>query len=472
MTETQKNTYTEEQLNFINADIKSSIILRAVAGSGKTFSAVERVRHLIGQGVDPNKILFFSYTKSAVEEFRSRLNDDRIKITTIHAFCQGMLAKMKKFKKVVEIYEFISWYKDKNKPLPSASSKVKAEYYELVNNMYENAQFISAEITAYKLQVSENEKCRKPRFMDEYRKFTKETKSRDFSDMLIEIRDLLKENKWLVMFRNKYDYILVDEFQDTSSIQMEILLKLNARYYTLIGDIGQSIFGYSGANAFKVMDMLRKRREVRELTLSVNFRSCKAIVENSNRYSTLKAVSTKDQEGEVQKRILKFDQFLSMVDKFDEIVVLCRTNGTIKDIERELLFRKYPINYKNIFSQTELDLIRGHKETVSTKMKVDSFMTVFDNREALLDFIEKNRSSKRHLTTIHKSKGLEYDTCVVVNCFAPDLLEYNNIRELTEEQRKKYSFDMEDEDDFEARNVFYVAITRPKTSLYFMAYKI
>lgn len=472
MSETQVNTYTEEQLAFINADLKSNIILRAVAGSGKTFSAVERVRFLLSNGVDPSKILFFSYTKAAVEEFRSRLKNDNIKITTIHAFCQGMLAKMKKFKKVVEIYEFIGWYKEKNKPVASASSKTKSEYYELINEMYENAQFISAEITAYKLQLAEGVKCKKPKFMDEYRKFTKETKSRDFSDMLIEIRDLLKENRWLVMFRNKYDYILVDEFQDTSSIQMEILLKLNAKFYTLIGDIGQSIFGYSGANAFKVMDMLKRRREVQELTLSVNFRSAKAIVENSNKYSTLQAMSTKEEDGFVQRRIMKFENFPMIFDKYDEIVLLCRTNRTIRDIEREMLLKKYPMNYKNLFSQSEIDLIRSGKETVSTKMKVDSFMGAFGDRDRLLEFVEKNRESKKHLTTIHKSKGLEYQACVVVNCFAPDILEFNNIRDLSEEQLEKYSFDPEDEEDYEARNVFYVAITRPKTSLYFMAYKI
>lgn len=472
MEEQKKNTYTEEQFAFIQADIKSNIILRACAGSGKTFCAVERVRYLLSNGVEPSRILFFSYTKAAVEEFRSRLQNDAIKITTIHAFCQGMLGKMKKFKKVVDIYEFISWYKEKNKPKPSAPSSVKSKYYELISEMYENAQYIGAEVTAYKLQVAEGVKCRKPDMMDEYRKFTKETKSRDFSDMLIEIRDLLKENRWLVMFRNQYDYIMVDEFQDTSSIQMEILLKLNAKYYTLIGDIGQSIFGYSGANAHDVMERLKRRREATEMTLSVNFRSAKTIVENSNNYSTLKAVPTKSEEGLVQRRILGFERFLGMVEQYDEIVLLCRTNRTIRDIEKEMLLRKYPINYKNYLSQTEIDLIKENKETISTRDKMASVLSAFGSKEALLSFIESNRESKKHLTTIHKSKGLEFDTCVVVNCFAPDILEYNNVNELTDEQKKKYSFDPDDEEDFEARNVFYVAITRPKNRLFFMAYKI
>lgn len=471
MTE-NKNNYSEEQLDFINSDIKSNIILRACAGSGKTFSAVERVKFLIANGVDPSKILFFSYTKAAVEEFRSRLNNEQIKITTIHAFCQGMLAKMKKFKNVVEIYEFISWYKEKNRPKPSASNQVKIKFYELINNLYENAQFISAEITSFKLQMAEGIKTKKPDFLDEYNKFKKETKTRDFSDMLIEIRDLLKENKWLVMFRNKYDYILVDEFQDTSAIQMDILLKLNAKYYTLIGDIGQSIFGYSGANAMMVMEMLKKRRQVQEMTLSINFRSSIAVVNNSNNYSTLKAIPFRKEEGFVSKKILKFEKFLNMIDNYEEIVLLCRTNEVIRQIEREFLIRKYPLNYKNYFSESEIESIKSGNISVNTQNKITYILPIFDNVENIIKFIESNRDSKKFLMTIHKSKGLEFENCIVVNCFSPDILEYNKVTELTKEQKKKYSFDPDNEEDFESRNVFYVAITRPRNSLQFMVFKI
>jgi len=107
---------TQEQLNFIQADIKSNIILKATAGSGKTASAVKRVRYLLDNGVDPKKIIFFSYTTAAVNEFKKRLNNEEVKITTIHAFCLGMLSRMKKFKEVVDIYQFIDWYNTKYKP--------------------------------------------------------------------------------------------------------------------------------------------------------------------------------------------------------------------------------------------------------------------------------------------------------------------------------------------------------------------
>lgn len=161
-----------------------------------------------------------------------------------------------------------------------------------------------------------------------------------------------------------------------------------------------------------------------------------------------------------------------MVDGFEEIVLLCRTNNVIKEIEREFLMRKYPMNYKNYFSESEIENIKKDNIGVSTQNKINFLLPVFKNSRGIIDFIESERENKKFLLTIHKSKGLEFENCVIVNCFAPDILEFNNVKELTDEQKKKYSFDPDDEEDFESRNVFYVAITRPKTSLYFMAYKI
>ncbi len=471
--EQEVRKYTDEQIKVRDFDIKSNIILMAVAGSGKTTVACERVNFLISQGVDPSEILFFSYTKAAVEEFRRRLNNDKIKITTIHAFCQGMLTKMGKYKNVISIYDFIDWYKKKNKPLNTSSAKVKADYYELLADLYENAEYVSAEIAAFKLQSANGIKSKVPDMFNEYKKFAKETKSRDFADMLIEVDTALKENKWLRMFRNQYKYILVDEFQDTSITQMNILLKLNAPYYTLIGDVNQSIYGYSGANAYEVMDLLKKRRSVQEMTLSVNFRSVKCIVDNSNSYSDLKASAFNDQKpGSVSKRIIVFDKAIKILEENEEVVFLCRTNKTIKEIERDFLRRKLNFNYKNYLSLAEIDALKQSSASIGTMKKVNEVLETFGTVDNLLTFIESKRDLKKFCMTIHKSKGLEFDTCIVVNCFAPDILELNNIKNLDKEQLKRISFDPTDETDYEAKNVFYVAITRPKVNLYYMAYNI
>lgn len=237
----EKTECTAEQKDFIEMTVNRSCLLIATAGSGKTFSVVQRLKELLKKGVSPDRMIFFSFTKAATEELQKRIGRDDVKITTIHAFALGILSKVGKFKKITTFNDFIKWYKDKYKPGKSASRETKSEFYELIGNLYEEGDFIASAIAAFKLQVADNVKCQVPPFLSQYRDFLKETKSRDFSDMLIEVRDLLKEDKWLKMFRGKYDYIFIDEYQDTSTIQLQILLSLNAKYYYLIGDRNQCL---------------------------------------------------------------------------------------------------------------------------------------------------------------------------------------------------------------------------------------
>mgnify|MGYP000627693414 FL=1 len=103
-----KKSYTKEQLNFIEFDGPESIILSATAGSGKTHSTVGRLNHLLANGVDPNRIIFFSFTNDAVNELRHRI-DNEVKITTIHSFTSSILGKLGKFKPIVTFYDFINW---------------------------------------------------------------------------------------------------------------------------------------------------------------------------------------------------------------------------------------------------------------------------------------------------------------------------------------------------------------------------
>ncbi len=466
--ETSKRTYTEEQIAFIEADIKRSYILKAVAGSGKTAVACERIKFLLANGVPPEKICFFSFTTAAVNELKLRLKNDAVKITTIHAFCLGMLAKMQKFKKIVDIFQFISWYKEKFKPKYGSSQEVKDEFYDFTSKMYDDAQYISAEITAFKLQQAEGIKCKLPKFFKEYLQYTIETKARDFADMLVEVNELLKENKWLRMFKNQYDYICCDEAQDQSVLMMRILLALNSKYYTLILDTNQSIYGYSGANAYAIMDMLRKRRTCEELTLSMNFRSSQLVVEHANNYSSLTAVPFSKEKGEVHKDILLLEDLLQLVKKKEEVAILVRTNAVIKEIEKSFLLRKIPIQYKNYLTEQECDDLKKAKENFVTKKKIKHLLPVYKTVDNIIEFIENcNQNCKSFIKSIHRSKGLEWDTVVLVNCISQEILTHNNIKDLTDEQFEQLSFDMNNPDHEEAKNVFYVGVTRPRKELFF-----
>lgn len=463
--------YTEEQFKFIKHEEENSIILAATAGAGKTYSCTQRLKELLSRGVDPSRLVFFSFTKAATEELQKRIGNDQIKITTIHSFCQAILFKVGKFKKVITFYDFIQWFQDQYKPSSSATTEEKDFYFNTIGTLYEEADFFSSAIAAYKLQAAEGIKCLIPQHLIEYSKFLKVTRSRDFSDMLIEVRDLFREDKWLKMFRGKYDYIFIDEYQDTSTIQLQILLSLNAKCYYLIGDRNQSIYGYSGANCELLEEMLKERRpDTTEMSLSVNFRSDKKIVENSNKYSSLKAIANSQEEGYVDDKVIRTTEHLvEMLDTTEEVVVLVRTNDVIKKLEMLLLARKVPIRYFNYITPTDLKNFNNGEIHQTLKNKLKKLKDYFEDEKAIMHFIERNKNSNKFITTIHKSKGREFDTCIVVNSIAPDLLEEVGLMPyLNKKQLEKISFDPEDEVNIEPRNIHYVAVSRSKHKLYFM----
>lgn len=466
---------TDEQKEFVFYKGKDSVLLKATAGSGKTHSCVHRLKELLDRGVDPSKIIFFSFTKAAVEELQKRVGNDDIKITTIHAFCMGVLFRLNKPKKVATFYEFIDWYKHKYTPGRYATPSELVEFNDLMDELYSESDYYSSQISAYKLQNAVGIKTQPPRFWKQYRQFLFEKKARDFSDMLIEVRDLFREDRYLKLFKNKYDYIFVDEYQDTSAIQMEILLSMNAKYYYLVGDSAQSIYGYSGANCSKIEEMLEKRRKVQRMSLTINFRSDKAIVENSNKYTDLEAKAHSDKEGEVNTGILfGLDDLVDIFAGPGEIVGLVRTNSTIRRLEREFLQRQVPIKYFNYITPQDVKDFKSGKVGTVLKNKLNRVKKYFEDSEAkVIAFITANSNSRKYFTSIHKSKGREYDMCIVVNSIAEEVLQENGVFEkMSEKQLERVSFIMGEPEDQESQNIHYVAVSRSKHSLYFMMYDI
>ena len=476
---------TDEQRDFVNYSGNCSVNLIACAGAGKTAVCIEHLKELLQRGVPPEKIIFFSYTKAATEELQNRIGRDDVKITTIHAFALGILAKAGKFKNIITFNDFIKWYKEKFKPSKSASSETKSEFYELIGNLYEESEYIASTISAFKLQSADNIKCQVPLFLSQYRDFLKETRSRDFADMLIEVRDLLKEDKWLKMFRGQYDYIFVDEYQDTSTIQLQILLSLNAKYYYLAGDRNQAIFGFSGSNCNQIEAMLKSRRQTIEKTLSINFRSDKKVVENSNRFSSLKAIANSKEDGFVRKFIIsqietpeeekegkKTLDLIGVLNLYSEVAILARTNAVIKHIEFELLKRKYPMRYFNYITSNDFAEYKKGNIHVGLQEKLNKIKPFFnDNEMELFTFIETHKTSKKLVTSIHKSKGREFDYCVVVNSIDPELMESVGLdKVLTQKQLSRLTFDLNDEEDTESKNIHYVAVTRARHGFFYMLY--
>lgn len=457
--------FTEEQKKFIEYSGDASIILSAVAGSGKTSSAVGKLNKMIEDGIDPSRIIFFSFTNDAVNELKSRINHN-VKITTIHSFTSSLLGKMGLFKPIVTFYDFTNWYKEKYKPNPRDPLKIKMQYAENVDRFYEEGAYISSTFSAYKLQNADNIKAPKPNFYDEYSAFIRETKSRDFSDMLIDTEKLSRNPKYIKYFENIYDYIFVDEYQDTSTLQMKILLAIKAKQYFLIGDEFQSIYGFSGANCEEIETLLKNNKKVEEMTLTKNFRSGKKIVENSNKYSDLVSTPHHETDGYVHDDLITESVMYSMMVDGKPLAVLARTNNVIKEIEKECLIKKIPMKYFNYITPQDIEKIKEGKINPSLKKRIDAVTPYHVNMYGLIKFIEDNKNSEVFVTSIHKSKGREFPRCVIVNSVDPELIMD------TDYEFEGNTFLNEDgEIDQESRNIHYVAVTRPKEELYFLLFE-
>lgn len=459
---------TDEQKEFVLSRTKKSVLLSSCAGSGKTHCCVLRLKQLMKRGVDPKKIIFFSFTNAAVDELKERVNNKDIKITTIHSFCFWMLHRMGKFKKVTNFYEFIDWYKDTNKPSYKSSQKESLKFDKIISNLYDDADFLDSQISSYKLQTADGIKVRIPDYYIQYSKYLREKRKRDFSDILLDVRNLLKENKWLKMFKDKYDYLFLDEYQDTSTIQMDILMKLNAKRYYLVGDLNQSIYGYSGSNCMAIEDILEKRRKVEKMSLTTNFRSAKQIIANSNEFSSLDAKSFHTFDGEINEKFIDFDKLVELINNEDEVVILARTNFIVKLIEFNLLSRKVPLKYFNYLKDKDVEDIKSGKINPLIRKRLDYVLDKFPGGVMdLVNFIDKNKENKNFVTTIHKSKGKEFHTCVVVNSIPESLIEKNGV-EIPDEKKEYYTFYPGMDGYQEEKNVHYVAVSRPKKNLYYM----
>lgn len=240
----KKQNFTKEQLAFIKHSGPDSVILSATAGSGKTASATGRLMWLLNQGVRPEKIIYFSFTNDAVDELRSRIKNDKIEITTIHSFCARVLGKSKKFKPLAETAMFPNWFKKKYKPKKKSTIEDRLFYDRACRKLDNDLQKIMSDISKYKLTLAEGKKDRLPSFFKQYQRFLIETRTRDFADMLTDTLHLTTYKSWENNWEYKYQYVFVDEYQDTSALQMKILLALRAQKYHLIGDRNQSIYGF------------------------------------------------------------------------------------------------------------------------------------------------------------------------------------------------------------------------------------
>lgn len=300
------------------------VLIQAGAGSGKTKTVIARIMNLIAHGVNPSNILAITFTNKAANELKARIAEvlkpdqaNAVKASTIHSLCVSILAKYqyedpyikgnihKGFPNIIDdddqkriIRTCQTDYLSDNpqakqldpatleaiKDLPIGTLKnyinrYKHFYIEQKLNIDPYAQFsISKEDQSLTFYIQE--------IIRNYVKYTVKYNLIDFDDILYNALSILKTNNFAVsQLQDQYRYISVDEYQDTSNVQEQIInILANTKEHNLcvVGDPNQSIYAFRGADINNILSFPKKHPNTQIITLDENYRSTQSILKLAN----------------------------------------------------------------------------------------------------------------------------------------------------------------------------------------------
>ena len=272
------------------------VLILAGAGSGKTRVLTTRIAHLMqDKGIHPSKILAITFTNKAATEMRERVEetiDSDVKdmwITTFHSCCVRILRKdINKigYNRSFVIYDSpdqLTLVKDCLKEL-NLSDKVFEP--KTVINYISDAKDKLLNPQEYKAMHRND--ARMSKIADVYTLYQdrlKRNSALDFDDLIIKTVELLKkEESVLAYYRNKFKYIMVDEYQDTSKAQYEFIKLLAQEHQNIcvVGDDDQSIYGWRGADIRNILEFERDYTSVHVVKLEQNYRSTQVILDAAN----------------------------------------------------------------------------------------------------------------------------------------------------------------------------------------------
>ncbi len=345
-----------EQQKVVDAN-ERFLFLLAGAGSGKTRVIVERIKHLITQGIKPEEILAITFTRKAASEMRHRVGNDQVHIHTFHQFCYMKLKDDFKMTFVMAEEEKLPFRRD-----------------ELL------------EVTRYKNSLYHRPK---PSCYARYQTHLETFGLKDFDDLLI---DMIRVLKGISKYR--YKYIFVDEFQDTNLLQYELLKHLITKETSVlaVGDPDQSIYGFRGASS-NIIQLYVKSFHAKVYTLVTNYRSTPQIIDHANRI--IRRNERTYQKNLIPHQSLSFHAYAMQhhnEDKESEMII-----RILKYLKREhIRLDQMAILYRN----------HGRAYTLQNALHEASIPFQMDSQEGAEKGI--------HLMTIHQAKGLEFQAVIVI----------------------------------------------------------
>lgn len=422
-----------EQLAASKPDRGINLVI-AGAGTGKTSTMIAKIKNVIEHSiVKPDQILILTFSKKAAEEINERLSEglrcgfEPGFAGTFHSFSLKLLKEnSSEYLKQRGIDSFPTVIgKDEKESIMKELIMEKPERFlgmpaNAVTKLAENINHLSDAIL-HKLKSG-------PLFdeitniINVFENYKKNKQLIEFEDMINHTADMLEANTDLrINITDKYSYIFVDEFQDTSENNfrlLSLLLPVCNKNLFMVGDDFQSIYKFRHSRIEYIINVKKFFPEANVHKLIVNYRSYNEIIKISNRFIKLNRFQTSKKISSHRGKGGKV-KFYSIEDMENEAEVL---NGIISSSPEKL---SIAVLYRNNYQGKFL------------KDKIESA-----NPARLIEFM-----------TMHGSKGLEFDIVIIAG--------------ISDKIIPDKTSDIEEE-----RRLFYVALTRAKNELHLLYYKI
>lgn len=284
----------KEQLDAVQT-INGPMLILAGAGSGKTKVLTCRIAHLLQQGVRPYRILAITFTNKAAAEMRERV--DRMAgaaardvwLFTFHAFCARLLRyELENLSGYANNFAIYDTSDSKNlikQVLKEMNLDEKRFPLPAIISHISNAKNALLLPDAYAREASGYYEQQVAKIYDAYQKKLQANNAVDFDDLLLLALRLLQANPAVrEKYQRKFDYLMVDEYQDTNHAQYLLtkLLAAGHRNICVVGDADQSIYGWRGADIQNILDFEKDYPDAKLVKLEQNYRSTQVILDAAN----------------------------------------------------------------------------------------------------------------------------------------------------------------------------------------------
>lgn len=383
------------------------LLIIAGAGAGKTKTLTTKIAYLIeNKNVAPENILAITFTNKAAKEMKDRLfktigqTAKYLQVSTFHSFGLKLLR---------ENYDALGY--DKNFVIMDSDDSLTVVKKIIKDIGYDpkiyNPRAIRNKISSCKNEMTSPEAYERYAASDfekvvqevyaKYEKKLQRNNSVDFDDLLLLPIELFKKNPDILnKYQDLYQYILIDEYQDTNEAQYILTKMLSAknRKITCVGDDSQSIYSFRGANYKNILNFEKDYKDAKTILLEQNYRSTSNILDAANQVIknnkmrkdknlwTSRGIGEKikyyrafNERDEAQYVIRKIKELTNRNVEYKDIAVLYRTNAQSRVLEEEMLKENLPyrvIGSFYFYSRKEikdliayLRLIHNSKDNVS-----------------------------------------------------------------------------------------------------------